>query len=134
VNGVLLFGGCMAYFCETLSVRVIILFLGCTWILIMGAWQESHTGHNNLTKLNMITSSIWLRFLRCVMSHGFGRTYHHWGTFHFTIFKNKTPDVKFLLEQIHSKFYYHIITCNHLEKDHAFATHKFKVLGWDIFS
>jgi hypothetical protein len=34
----------------------------------------------------------------------------------------KTPDVKSLLEQSHSKCYlYHIITCNNLEKDHAFA-------------
>jgi hypothetical protein len=38
----------------------------------------------------------------------------------------KTPDVKFLLEQNHIKFYlYHIITHNNLEKEHAFATHKF---------
>ena len=49
--------------------------------------------------------------------------------------KNKTPDVKFLLEQSHSKFHlYRIITCNNLEKDHVFATHKFQVLGRDIFS
>jgi hypothetical protein len=34
----------------------------------------------------------------------------------------KSPDVKFLLEQSHSKFYlYYIITCNNLEKEHAFA-------------
>jgi len=49
----------------------------------------------------------------------------------------KSPDVKFLLEQSHSKFYlYHIITCNYLEKEHAFATHKFffQVLGWDILT
>jgi hypothetical protein len=52
--------------------------------------------------------------------------YNHRGTFHFRIFfKLKTPDVKFLLEQSHSIFYlYHIITCNNLKKDHAFATHK----------
>jgi hypothetical protein len=38
----------------------------------------------------------------------------------------KLPDVKFLLEQSHSKFYlYHIISCNNLEKKHAFTTHKF---------
>jgi hypothetical protein len=38
----------------------------------------------------------------------------------------KSPDVKLLLEQSHSKFYlYHIITCNNLEKDHTFATNKF---------
>ena len=53
----------------------------------------------------------------------------------FSIFENKTPDVKFLLEQSHSKFYlYHILTRNNLEKDHVFATHKFQVLGRDIFS
>ena len=47
----------------------------------------------------------------------------------------KSPDVKFLLEQSHSKFYlYHIITRNNLEKDYAFATHKFQVLGWDILA
>lgn len=58
----------------------------------------------------------------------------------------KTPDVKFLLEQSHSKFYlYHIITCNNLEKEHAFATHKFsssqdetilanKLESWGILS
>jgi hypothetical protein len=47
----------------------------------------------------------------------------------------KTSDVKFLLEQSHSKFYlYHIITCN-LENDHAFANPQvIKFSGWDIFS
>ena len=36
--------------------------------------------------------------------------------------KIKTLDVKFLLEQSHSKFHlYHILTCNNLEKDHAFG-------------
>jgi hypothetical protein len=29
---------------------------------------------------------------------------------------------------------YHIINCNNLEKDHAFATHKFQVLAWDILA
>ena len=44
-------------------------------------------------------------------------------------------DVKFLLEQSHSKFYLsHIITRNNLEKDHVFATHKFQVLGRDILA
>ena len=43
----------------------------------------------------------------------------------------KTPDVKFLLKQNHSKFYlYHIITRNNLEKEHAFATHMFSSF-WD---
>ena len=47
----------------------------------------------------------------------------------------KSPYVKFLLEQSHSKFYlYHIITRNNLEKDYAFGTHKFQVLGWDILA
>ena len=41
----------------------------------------------------------------------------------FSIFlKVNFPDVKFLLEQSHSKFYlYHTVTCNNLEKEHAFA-------------
>jgi hypothetical protein len=81
-----LIGGRIACFCVTLSVRVSILFLECTWILIMSAWRESHMGHNNLTKLNVIASSIWLRFLQWKMSYGSGRIYHHWGTFHFSFF------------------------------------------------
>jgi hypothetical protein len=31
-------------------------------ILIMKAWTASSKGHNNLTKLNVITSSICMRF------------------------------------------------------------------------
>jgi hypothetical protein len=31
-------------------------------------------------------------------------------------------------------YIYHIINSNNLEKDHAFATHKFQVLGWDILA
>jgi len=39
--------------------------------------------------------------------------HNHWGTFHFSILKLKTPDAKFLFEQSHSIFYlYHIITHN----------------------
>jgi hypothetical protein len=52
--------------------------------------------------------------------------HNNWGTFNFSIFKIKSSDVKFLLEQSHSKFYlYHIITRNKLEKERAFTTHKF---------
>ena len=55
--------------------------------------------------------------------------------FKFYHFGNKTTDVKFLLEQSHRKVHlHHIITRNNLEKDHVFATHKFQVLGRDIFS
>ena len=36
--GVFIFVDEKACFCITLSVRVSILFCGCTWILIMGAW------------------------------------------------------------------------------------------------
>jgi hypothetical protein len=64
----------------------------------------------------------------------------------FSIFEKKSSDVKFLLEQNHSKFYlYHIVTHNNLEKEHAFATHKFssfmtrhflanKLKSWGILS
>jgi hypothetical protein len=48
--------------------------------------------------------------------------HNHWGTFDISILKMKTLDVKSLLEQSHSKFYlYNIITCNKLEKGHAYA-------------
>jgi hypothetical protein len=58
----------------------------------------------------------------------------------------KTLDVKFLLKQSNSKFYLcHIITRNNLEKEPAFATHKFssfrmrhflanKLKSWGILS
>ena len=46
----------------------------------------------------------------------------------------KSLDVKFVLEQSHSKFYlYHIITYNNLEKEHAFATHKFSSFQDETF-
>ena len=51
----------------------------CTWILIMGAWRESLKGHNNLTKLNIITSSICFKVLQSIISYGFGRISHHCG-------------------------------------------------------
>jgi hypothetical protein len=41
------------------------------------------------------------------------------------ILKLKTPDIKFPIEQSHSIFYLSY---------HAFATHKFQVLGWDILA
>ena len=58
----------------------------------------------------------------------------------------KSPDVKSLLEQTHSKLYlHHIITHNNLENKHVFATHKFssfqdetflanKLKSWEILS
>jgi hypothetical protein len=42
--------------------------------------------------------------------------------------------LSFSLNKVIANSIYYIITCNNLEKDHAFATHKFQVLGWDIFS
>ena len=60
--------------------------------------------------------------------------HNHWGTFNFSIFKMKTPDAKLLLEQSHSKFYLPYYNLQQLEKDHAFVTHKFKVLWWDILA
>ena len=72
--------------------------------------------------------------------------HNHRGTFDFSIFKIKSSNVKSLLEQSHSKFYlYHVITCNNLEKKHAFAAHKFssfqdeaflanKLKSWGILS
>jgi hypothetical protein len=56
-----------ACFCVTLSVRVSILSMG-----VRGSWSWMHDenlnkGHNNLTKLNVKISSIWLRF--CIMEY-----------------------------------------------------------------
>ena len=85
-----IFGGWMACFCVTLSVRVSMFISGCTWIPIMDAWQWSHKGHNNLTKLNMIANSIWVWF--CNVNHHMALVgiYHHLRNFYgFWIFENK---------------------------------------------
>jgi hypothetical protein len=66
--GVFILGGWKTCFCATLSVRVGILFVG-----IRESWSWVHDenlykGHNSLTKLNVNTSSIWLRFaFECVI-------------------------------------------------------------------
>jgi hypothetical protein len=113
--------------CITLSVRVSNFFVGVcvSWSWVHG--ENLNTGHNNLTKLNAQTSSIWLRFWIWISSHmALVGVHNYWGTFDFSNFKMKSLDVKSLLEQTHSKFYlYHIITRNNLENEHAFATHKF---------
>ena len=63
MNGVFIWWMEKACFCVTLSVRVSILFVG-----VRVSWSWAHDknlnkGQNNLTKLNAITSSIWVRFL-----------------------------------------------------------------------
>jgi hypothetical protein len=52
-------------FCVTLSIGVSILYVGVceSWSWVYD--ENLNKGHNNLTKLNVITSSIWLRF--CMM-------------------------------------------------------------------
>ena len=44
MNGVFICWMEKSCFCVTLSVRVSIFICGCSWILIMGAWQESLQG------------------------------------------------------------------------------------------
>jgi hypothetical protein len=66
--GVFIFGGRKICFCSTLSVRVGILFVGVreSWLWVHN--ENLYKGHNNLTKLNVNTSSIWLRFaFECVI-------------------------------------------------------------------
>jgi hypothetical protein len=112
------FGGWMACSCITLSIRVNILYLECTWILIMGAWKESQQGSQQFDKAqHEYKQHMSIRFLQSILSYGFGRIYHHWVTFfNFSILKMKTPDVKSFSEQSHSKFrLYHMITHNNLD-------------------
>ena len=120
-------------FCVTLSVRVSILF-----VVIHESWlwvhdENLYKGHNNLIKLNVNISSIWLRFVFESRHMAMVGIHNHWGTFDFSIFKMKKSGCQFSL-RIKSYSIYHILTCNDLEKDHAFATHKFQVLGWDILA
>jgi hypothetical protein len=127
VNGILFWWTKKCMLCVTLSVRVSKLFVG---VRVSWSWvhdENLNMGRTNLTKLNDQTSSIWLWFWIWVSCHMALVGIHNlWGTFDFSIFKMKSSDVKFLLEQSHSKFYlYHIITRNNLKKEHAFTTHKF---------
>ena len=78
MNGVFILVDEKTYFCVTLSVRVIILFVG-----IRESWSWVHDenlnkGHNNFRKLNVNTNSIWLRFCyHGFLSYGFGRNCNH---------------------------------------------------------
>jgi hypothetical protein len=129
-----LFGGRKTCFCITLSVRVSSFIMG---VCVSWSWvhdENLNKGHNNLTKLNMIISSIWLRF--CIY-----RTCHmalvgstnQWGTFKIFILNIKTPDVKPFIEQSHNKFsLHHIISRNNLDPIKYLQPTSFKFLGWDI--
>ena len=65
-------------FCVTLSVRVSILFYGCTWILIMGSWRESRQGSQQFDKAQCKYKQHMTKVLyHGILSYGLGRNYNH---------------------------------------------------------